>query len=260
MARGCSKKMEGKKAAILGSKVDIVDSKETLAIIEEIIRSSNPTQIVTLNAEIAYNAQYDSRLSELIKTAKLVTPDGIGIIWAGHVLGYKFKERVTGIDLVYSLCRVAAQKGYRVYLLGAAPGIAKAAGENLINEYPHLNICGTHHGYFTPLEHDFLVTEIKKRAPEILFVGLGAPKQEYWIKEHLQELDVPVCIGVGGSFDVIAGLKKRAPAVFIKLNLEWLYRLASEPKRLKRQLVLPKFIIAVIKQRLQMCLSKGKSQ
>lgn len=243
--------MKEKKAIVLGCRVDIVDSDETLAIIKEIIQGKNPAQIVTLNAEIAYNAQHDRNLSELINTARLVTPDGIGIIWAARILGYKFRERVTGIDLVYSLCKVAAQEGYRVYLLGASPGIAKAAGEKLINKYPNLNICGTQHGYFRPQEHNFLVAEIKKSAPDILFVGLGAPKQEYWIKENLQELDVPVCIGIGGSFDVIAGVKKRAPSVFIKLNLEWLYRLASEPKRIKRQLVLPKFIIAVIKQRLK---------
>jgi N-acetylglucosaminyldiphosphoundecaprenol N-acetyl-beta-D-mannosaminyltransferase len=127
--------------------------------------------------------------------------------------------------------------------------VAEAAAENLCKTYPGLPIAGTHHGYFKEEEIPELVGQIKNCRPVILLAALGAPKQEYFIKRYQKELEIPVCIGVGGSFDVVAGLKKRAPELIIKLNLEWLYRLLAEPSRIKRQLVLPKFALAVLGQK-----------
>jgi N-acetylglucosaminyldiphosphoundecaprenol N-acetyl-beta-D-mannosaminyltransferase len=186
-------------------------------------------------------------LREIINSADLVTPDGIGIVWAGRKLGFDVKERVTGIDLFYRLCSQAPKQGWKVYLLGSAPGVAEAAANQLAAAYPGLQICGTHHGYFSEADMPVILQEIRQAAPHILFVALGAPKQEIWIKNYKQELGVPACVGVGGSLDVIAGNKKRAPEWMIKLNLEWLYRLLSEPSRIQRQLVLPKFVGLVLK-------------
>lgn len=237
------------KAFILGANVDIVDFKQALQRIKQLIKGGTPTHIITLNAEILYQAQDNEDLLNVINAADLVTPDGIGIVWAGKKLGYPFSERVTGIDLLYLICEEAAQESWRIYLLGAAPNVAETAGKQLTLKYPGLKICGCHDGYFAADETDKIVEDIKKSQPDILFVALGAPKQEFWIKEHKEDLSVPVLIGVGGSFDVVAGIKERAPEWVIKGNLEWLYRLVKEPSRFKRQLALPKFMVEVLKQK-----------
>jgi N-acetylglucosaminyldiphosphoundecaprenol N-acetyl-beta-D-mannosaminyltransferase len=239
----------GLRANILGCQVDILTMQETVQQIENYIDQKQPAHIITLNAEIAYQARDNKDLRDIINSAGLVTADGIGTVWGARQLGWPVPERVTGIDLLYVLCRRAAECGWPVYLLGAAPGVAEAAAENLCKTYPGLPIAGTHHGYFKEEEIPELVGQIKNCRPVILLAALGAPKQEYFIKRYQKELEIPVCIGVGGSFDVVAGLKKRAPELIIKLNLEWLYRLLAEPSRIKRQLVLPKFALAVLGQK-----------
>lgn len=247
------------KAEIMGCKIDIVNNNQALEIIEDIIREGKPGQVITLNAEIVYQARENRPLRELINRARLVTPDGIGIVWGGRQLGYHFPERVTGIDLVAAVCNRAAERCWKVYLLGAAPGVADKAAQELQKRFPGLNICGTQHGYFQPEENQRIVENIKAAEPAILFVALGAPKQEFWIDSLKEEMQVPLSIGVGGSFDVIAGLKKRAPAFFIRLNLEWLYRLVGEPSRWKRQLALPRFAISILRARLGGSSSKSKA-
>lgn len=237
------------KALILGAHVDIVDFEQALQRIKQLITAGTPAHIITLNAEILYLAKENEDLLKIINAADLVTPDGIGIVWAGKKLGYSFTERVTGIDLLYKICAAAAQESWRIYLLGAAPTVAETAADKLAQQYPGLKICGHHDGYFAADETDRIIKDIKESRPDILFVALGAPKQEFWIKEHKEELAVPVSIGVGGSFDVVAGIKERAPEWAIKANLEWLYRLVKEPSRIKRQLVLPKFMVEVLKQK-----------
>ncbi|MEN6350092.1 MAG: WecB/TagA/CpsF family glycosyltransferase [Syntrophomonas sp.] len=235
------------KANILGCFIDLLDMKQALLKIEEIIKMGRPAQIITLNAEIVYKARNDEKLKKIINSASLVTPDGIGIVWAARWLGYKIGSRVTGIDMVYNLCQMAAQKGWKLYFFGAAPGMAEKAGERLQNQYPGLNICGYRNGYFNDEDVPGIIKKIKEASPHILLVALGAPKQEFFIEKYKKELGVPVCIGVGGSFDVLAGVKKRAPGIFIRLNLEWLYRLLAEPSRFRRQLALPRFAWLVIK-------------
>ncbi|MBO8158002.1 WecB/TagA/CpsF family glycosyltransferase [Thermosyntropha sp.] len=237
-----------KKIEILGCFIDAVDSRDALQKAEEFILQGIPSHVITLNAEIAYAASSDPELKKIINKADLVTPDGIGIVWAARRKGYDLKERVTGIDMVYNLSELASEKGYKVFLLGAAPGVAEKAAENLQLKYPDLIICGTRDGYFREEEVDEVIDEIRNLSPHILMVALGAPKQEFFINRYKERLEVPLCLGVGGSFDVISGLKKRAPEIMIKLNLEWLYRLVLEPKRLKRQMALPKFVIKVLKE------------
>lgn len=237
-----------KQANILGCYIDIIDFKGAINQIKAFIAKGKPTHVITLNAEIVYAARDDEKLKNIINQADLVTPDGIGTVWAARKLGWEVKERVTGIDMVYNICQEAEKEGYKLYFLGAAPTVAEQAADNLRETYPNLNIVGIRDGYFTEEEIPNLIDNIKKASPDILLVALGAPKQEFFINEYKEKLGVPVSIGIGGSFDVIAGIKKRAPDIFIKLNLEWLYRLISEPSRAKRQLVLPKFVWAVLKE------------
>jgi N-acetylglucosaminyldiphosphoundecaprenol N-acetyl-beta-D-mannosaminyltransferase len=237
------------KADILGCYIDLLNMREVINRVERIIKKGKPAHLITLNAEIAYQAQNDETLRKVINSAEMVTADGIGIVWAARQKGYGMQERVTGIDLFYELCSLAAKKGWKLYFLGAAPGVAERAAENLMKEYPSLSVCGCRNGYFDDRELKGIIADIKEKSPEILFLALGVPKQEYWISEYKDELNIPLCLGIGGSFDVVAGIKKRAPALMIKLNLEWLYRLISEPLRIKRQIALPKFVLLILKEK-----------
>lgn len=241
----------GERANILGCGVDLLTMEQVVGQIETLIEQAQPSHIITLNAEIAYQARDDDSLRAIINSARIVTADGIGTVWAARKLGWPIRERVTGIDLIYAICRRAAVGGWPLYLLGAQPGVAASAALSLERAYPGLQIAGTHHGYFKDQDIPFLVEQIRDASPSILLAALGAPKQEYFINKYKDELEVPVCIGVGGSFDVVAGNKKRAPELMIKLNLEWLYRLLAEPSRFKRQLVLPQFALAVLAQKLR---------
>ncbi|NLB53979.1 MAG: WecB/TagA/CpsF family glycosyltransferase [Syntrophomonadaceae bacterium] len=237
------------KAEIMGCQVDLLSLNQALEEIKKLLGNQKTfAHIITVNAEIIYEANKNPRLKEIINGAHMVTPDGIGVVWAARQFGYTSSGRVTGIELLEEVCSEGARRGWRVFFFGAAPGVAEKAASNLENKYPGLQVAGTINGYFAPEETADIVTTIKKSNPDILFVGLGAPRQEYWINEYKDQLQV-VCVGVGGSFDVIAGLKKRAPAFMIKLNLEWLYRLISEPSRIKRQLALPKFVLHVLKEK-----------
>jgi N-acetylglucosaminyldiphosphoundecaprenol N-acetyl-beta-D-mannosaminyltransferase len=187
-------------------------------------------------------AQKDQELKEIINNASLRLPDGISMVVVSRILGRPLRERVSGIDFMLKAVELSSQRGYKLFLLGGKPGIAQEAGLKLIEQFPGLNIVGTHHGYFTESEEKQIITQIKDTKPDILFAGLGAGHQEKWLAKHLNELNIPVCVGVGGSFDVISGKKKRAPKWIQRLYIEWLYRLITEPERWKRQLALPKFL------------------
>lgn len=233
---------------ILGTKVDKVTMQQALEKVEEYIKNREHRHIITLNAEIIYRAQHEPKLKEVINAADLVTPDGAGVVWASKKLGSPLPERVTGIDLMLEIVKEAAVKGWKIYLYGAAPGVAELAAENLKQKYKNLKIVGTQNGFISSDKMPALLADIKAKNPDVLFVALGAPRQEYWIREHLEELNVPVSIGVGGSFDVIAGKVKRAPKIFQNLKLEWLYRLIKEPRRFGRMLALPKFALKIMQE------------
>ncbi len=238
--------MTKREISILGCKLHTISMAQCLDIIGSHITKRQSMHVITLNAEMVYQARSDPELLRVINQSDLVTPDGIGVVWGARYLGHTVPERVTGIDLMYSLAERAAGQGWGIYLLGAAPGVAREAARQLQQRWPSLIVTGYHDGYFTAEQIPPILDQINTSSAEILFVALGAPKQEYWIKEHRQQLQVPVMIGVGGSLDVIAGTKKRAPQFFIRFNLEWLYRLLTEPSRLRRQLVLPLFVITIL--------------
>lgn len=243
--------------------IDRVDNQATIQKIEEFIASKKAHQIVTPDTLAVLRARKDHEYQAILKSADLVTPDGAGILWAATTLNYPLPERVTGIDIIHNICRLAAEKGYSLYLLGACPGVAGEAALNLTKKYPGINIAGTHHGYFScedsqngeaiknddsvrNKEEEEIITEIKEKGPDILLVGMGVPKQEKWIKKNLNRLDVPVCIGVGGSFDVLSGRIPRAPLWMQKHGIEWIYRSMKQPNRAFRALALFYFIWLVI--------------
>lgn len=168
-----------------------------------------------------------------------------------RVLGLPVTERVSGLDLMESICKRAGERMYSVYLLGARPGVAEEAARVLESRCPGLRVVGAQHGYFTPEEEQGVVRAVAEAAPDILFVAFGAPKQEKWIRQHLAELRVPVAIGVGGSFDVLAGRVRRAPRWMQRAGLEWLYRAVREPSRLPRLWVLPRLVWLTLREALR---------
>jgi N-acetylglucosaminyldiphosphoundecaprenol N-acetyl-beta-D-mannosaminyltransferase len=233
---------------ILGIGIDKVNSQQALDKIAEFIASGKSNQIVTANAEIIYQASKNEKMRNVINNAQMVTADGSGVVWASRQLGEPLEQRVTGIDLVNSICEHSAKDKWKIYILGSAPGVAATAAMNIRDKFPGCNIIGTHHGYFNAKEEKQILAELEQLKPDVLFVALGAPKQEYWIADHLADLGIPVGMGIGGSMDVLSGNVKRAPKWMQKMSLEWLYRLLIQPTRFKRVLALPKFMLAVKKQ------------
>jgi N-acetylglucosaminyldiphosphoundecaprenol N-acetyl-beta-D-mannosaminyltransferase len=235
------------KVNLLGAPIDALSMDDTVERVEAFLAGDRPRRVITLNPELLYRMQTERHLWDLVSRADLITPDGIGIVWACRVAGQPVPERVTGIDLMLRLVERAARDSRRVFLLGAAPGVADEAAERLTRRYPGLAMAGTHHGYFQPGEEENVFRLVRRARAEILFVALGAPKQEIWIDRYLQVTGVRVAMGVGGSLDVLAGRARRAPEWSQRLHLEWLARLVMEPARLKRQTVLPRFAWLVLK-------------
>ena len=225
---------------LAGIAIDDVTMAEVLIKLEEFIAKGWPHLIVTPNPEMIVNAQEDEELRNILNHAQLHLPDGISMVVVSRILGKPLRERVTGIDFMLQAAKLSAQKGYKIFLLGGTKGVAEAAGKKLQEKYPGLKVVGTNDGYFK--DDRELTNRIRFTHPDIVFAGLGMGRQEKWLAANLQELNVPVSIGVGGSMDVISGMKKRAPRLFQALYIEWLYRLITEPQRWKRQLALPKFL------------------
>ncbi|HHW09463.1 MAG TPA: WecB/TagA/CpsF family glycosyltransferase [Firmicutes bacterium] len=207
--------------------------------------------IVTANSELVMKAAADREVGEILAAADLVVADGIGVVWAAGFLGTPLPGRVAGIDLAFALIRLAAARGWRVFLLGGEPGVAAEAAAFLCRRFPDLLVSGTHHGYFSPVEEEQVLRQIADSRSDLLLVAMGAPRQERWIAAHRRQLGAAVAIGVGGSFDIWAGRKRRAPLWLQRCGLEWAYRLAREPARIWRMSALPRFVLAVLRQKWQ---------
>ena len=237
------------KTDIMGIAFDNVTMQQALERAGEILAGDKTCYAVTPNAEIAYEALRDESLRELLNEADLVLPDGAGVVLASKILKTPLQQKVAGVDFADGLLGMLAQNGKSVYLLGSKPGIAELAAEKMREKHPGLTICGMHGGYFK--DEAPVIAAINEAKPDVLFVCLGAPKQELFMKRHQNDLSCRLMIGLGGSLDSFAGTVKRAPKWMIKANLEWLYRLYKEPKRFGRMLRLPKYLWAVVCRRIR---------
>ena len=233
----------------MGVPVDKVTEEEALTRIEELIENGRPHQVVTVNPEFVMVAQSDAKFFQVLKEADLSLPDGVGLLWAAHVLGTPLSERVAGVDTVRGIASLAKGRGYRLFLLGGAEGVAEATAMRLEEENPGLKVAGTYAGSPDPKEEEEIVEMVRAARPHVLLVAYGAPQQDLWIYRNLGRLGVPVAMGVGGAFDFISGKAKRAPGWMQRWGLEWLHRLLHEPWRWRRMVALPKFVWLVIRSR-----------
>jgi N-acetylglucosaminyldiphosphoundecaprenol N-acetyl-beta-D-mannosaminyltransferase len=235
---------------VLGVPVDCVNMEQALDAVDAMIAGDRPQTVLAVNPEKVIVAQDDDSILRSLQQAGLLIPDGIGVVFAVRFMTDRKIERVPGSELMPAICERAGKKGYRVFLYGAAPDVNEKAVEVLKERYPGLQVAGHQHGYLEEGGMPELIQAINASKADVLFVALGSPRQETWMAKYLSQLDVKVCQGVGGTFDVLAGRVKRAPAVFRKLHLEWFYRLATEPKRLLRQTALPRFFFQVIRAKI----------
>ena len=231
---------------ILGVPVDLIDQKEAMARFEELFPQPGVTAVFTPNSEIVENASRNPELRDLVASADLTLPDGIGLVYASRIVGYPLKERVTGIDFLESVISYLEKNGKSIYFFGSKPGVAEKAAEKIREKYPALIVAGTHHGYYKPEEEPEIVELINQSGADFLCVALGSPRQEKFIHEYKAELKVHGAIGVGGSLDVWSGDLKRAPEFYQKHGLEWLFRLIQEPRRIGRMMKLPVFMCKVL--------------
>lgn len=237
------------KTGVMGIAFDNVTMDEALARARALLRGEKAAYVVTPNAEIAYEALHDASLRALLNGADLILPDGAGVVLASRILKTPLKQKVAGIDFAAGLLQELSKTGGRLYLLGSKPGMAERAAETMQEQNPGLVVCGTADGYFQ--DEAAVVAAINAARPDVLFVCLGAPKQEIFMQAHQHELQLTLMVGLGGTLDAFAGAVKRAPGWMIRLNLEWLYRLIKEPKRFKRMLRLPKYILAAAAERIR---------
>lgn len=230
--------------------VDAVTMDTALAEVDRIVKGEERGgYILAVNPEKVDVLEHDPFLNEMFEGASLLLPDGIGVVMAVRLLYGRAIGRVPGADLMQNLCRVAPQKGYKIFIYGAKEEVNAGACAILQERHPGIRIVGRANGYVSESEMPQLVEAINASEADILFIALGSPRQERWIQQYLPNLNVKVCQGIGGTLDTITGNVKRAPIIFQRLNLEWFYRLFKEPKRWRRQMVLPKFAWMVVKQR-----------
>lgn len=238
---------------ILGLRVHGVDMAGAVSRVREMLLADDRAhQVVTLNSEMAMIARHDRDLAAIINGADLVVPDGAGVVWASRVLGRPLPARVAGFDLMQELVACAAAEDWPVFLLGAAPGVAEEAAARLAARLPGLRIAGTHHGFFRDQDEQAVVERINASGARLVFVAMGAPRQDRWTAGNRGRLRPSVCIGVGGSLDVLAGRASRAPKWMGEMGFEWLYRLVREPRRFVRMLALPRFMLQVLAERFAM--------
>lgn len=220
---------------MMGCAVDNLDMEESLAVVEGFIRSGRPHQHVVVNVDKIVKASRDPGLRRIINDCDLINADGMPVVWASRLLGKPLKERVTGVDLFEALMARAAQKGWRVFLLGAREEVVSGVARLYPARYPGLTIAGYRNGYWSQAEEEEVVAQISAARPDILFVAISSPTKEAFLARYQAAMKVPFAMGVGGTFDVAVGHVKRAPVWMQKAGLEWFYRFLQEPRRMFRR-------------------------
>ena len=223
---------------ILNTYVNALSMEETIACVEQIIASKKPTQHVVINASKINLMNEDSELKDIVNECPLINADGSSIVWAAKKLGVPLHERVTGCDLFQELIKVAANKGYKVYFFGAREEVVLEVKRIFEEKYPTLQITGYRNGYFTEADESEIVNDMASSGADMMFVAFSSPKKEYWVHKYLDQLNIPFVMGVGGSFDIVAGKTTRAPKWIQKIGMEWFYRFIQEPRRMWRRYII----------------------
>lgn len=223
------------RVVLFGVAIDNLTLPETVNRIEQMIAAGPTHQHVVVNVDKIVKLQRDEQLRQAVLDCDLINADGQPLVWASRVLGRPLKERVTGIDLFVALVGRCAERGFRPYLLGARQDVLDRAVAALKAKHPTLELAGWRNGYWRTEEEAAVVAEIRRTRPDVMFVGMSSPKKEVFVQRWKAELQVPFIMGVGGTFDVVAGIVKRAPVWMQRAGLEWLYRLAQEPRRMWRR-------------------------
>lgn len=240
--------------SILNVWVDPVDMTGALERVERFIEEGDrPHSLFAVNPEKNFSVPRDPQLHRMFRDADLLIPDGIGVVLAARILYRVRMSRVPGVEMMEEICRLSAQKGYKVFIYGAKEEVSARSVEILQKRYPSLEIAGRANGYVSAEEMPTLIEQINASGAQVLFLALGSPRQENWYAKYADRLQtVRVCQGIGGTLDTIAGTVKRAPRIWCRYNLEWLYRLLAEPQRIARQKVLPVFAYRVLRTKLIM--------
>ena len=238
-----------KRYPILNTYVNALTMDETVSEVEKIVERGVPTQHVVINASKVNLMEADPGLREIVNACPLINADGASIVWAAKRLGVPLEERVTGIDLFQRLVGVAAGRGWGVYLFGAREEVVRKVRDVLEAEHPGLRVVGCRNGYFTEEDEPGIVADMAASGAQMMFVAFSSPKKEYWVHKHLGQIGIPFVMGVGGSFDVVAGVTDRAPGWMQDHGLEWFYRFVQEPGRLWRRYIVgnAKFVLLTSK-------------
>lgn len=240
--------MNNKIVNVLGVPFKNTDLKEMSTILSDRVENGQKTFVVTANPEIVMYAIKDDNYKTIIKSANYIIPDGSGVILASRILGTPLKERVAGFDLTIKLLERANKQRWKLFLLGGQDEVNKKALLNIQKQFPNIKIAGNHHGFFD-LNDESIYKQIQQSEPDIVLVALGFPRQETWISQYHDLFEKGLFIGVGGTIDVLSGNVKRAPLFWRKLNLEWLYRLLTQPSRWRRMIALPIFVLKVFRSK-----------
>lgn len=228
----------GNRYPILNTYVNAISLDETVDEIEKIIARGVPTQHVVINASKVNLMEADPELASIVNECPLINADGASIVWAAKKLGVPLRERVTGIDLFQRLVGLASEKGYSIYLFGAKEEVVTKVKAIFEDRYPGIQIAGYRNGYFTEADEPQIVSDMAASGADMMFVAFSSPKKEYWVHKYIDQIGIPFVMGVGGSFDVVAGVTDRAPTWMQEHGLEWFYRFIQEPGRLWKRYII----------------------
>jgi N-acetylglucosaminyldiphosphoundecaprenol N-acetyl-beta-D-mannosaminyltransferase len=238
---------------VCGIALDAVTLRDAVETIDERIFAGEPYEHVSVNAAKLVRIQNDRLLREAIERCELATADGQAVVWAARLLGHRLPERVAGIDLFRALLALAAERQYRIFILGARPAVLEEAGRRLEQEHPSVRVVGVQHGYYAAEEEARIVARIRAASPDMLFLAMETPAKEIFLARHREQLGVRFVMGVGGSIDILAGRRRRAPRWMQRAGLEWLFRLLQDPRRLAKRYVVgnTRFMLLVLRERLR---------